>query len=69
MVENPVERGGAEDSVEAVAERKRDEIGNDEPDTLGKVWPKILLRVPHHVAGKIEPDDLAARQILQENAG
>jgi hypothetical protein len=69
VVQHPMKRRGAEDSVEAVAERKSDKIGSNEPDTMAKVWRKILLRVQHHVAGNVEADDAAARKILHEKAG
>jgi len=69
VVQHPVERRGAEDSVEAVAERKSDQVSSNEPDSLAKFWLKILPRVQHHVAGKIESDDAAARKIPQKEPG
>jgi hypothetical protein len=64
-----VERRGAEDSIKAVAKRQSDQIGSNEADTVAKVWLKILPRVQHHVARKIETDNASLRKILQEHAG
>ncbi len=69
MVQNPVKRCGAEDSIEAVPERQSDQVGSNEADAIAKVWLKILPRVQHHVARKIEADDASPRKILQEKAG
>jgi hypothetical protein len=64
-----VKRRGAEDSVEAVAERKSGQISSNEPDPVSEVWRKVLPRVQHHVAGHVEADHAAARKILQKEPG
>jgi hypothetical protein len=63
-----VERRSAENSVKAVTERKRDQIGGYKPHPVAKIWLKILLGMQHHVAGKVEANDAAMRKILQEKA-
>jgi hypothetical protein len=68
VVQHPVERRGTEDSVEASAKRKSDEISRDKPNTVAKIRRKILLRVHQHIAGYVEANDAATRKILQEKA-
>ena len=69
MIPHPMERRSAEDAIEAVAEWESRKIGGNEMSAIAKVWLKILLRVQHHVAGKIESHNAAEWQILQQDAG
>jgi hypothetical protein len=68
VVEYPVERCGTEDSIEAVVKRERNQVSGYESDSITKIWRKILLRMKHHVSGKIKADDVAERKILQKNS-
>src|SRR6267154_5953838 len=66
VVLHPVKRGGAENTIEAIAERKGDQIGRHTTNEILEVWRKILLRVSHHVKRKIEPNHSAAWKILKQ---
>jgi hypothetical protein len=69
MIEDPVERRSAENAVEGIAKRKPNEVADHELRAITELWPKVVLRMPQHVAGEVECDDSAARQILQQKAG
>jgi len=66
VIEDPVERCGAENSVEYFAERKRKQISHNELSTITKLCLQITTRILHHVARNVEPDYSPARQFLQQ---
>jgi len=68
VIQNPVERGRADDAIEAVVKWECSQIGSDEGDA-GTEIGEVLAGVLYHVAGKVKADDSATRHAFGENSG
>jgi hypothetical protein len=66
MIQYPMERSGAENSIERIVEWKREKISSYEPGAEPKVWRQVLSGMEDHVLRKVEPDDPSTGKILKQ---
>jgi hypothetical protein len=65
VIEHPMERGGADDSIKDANERKVDEIAGHHRDTPAEAR-KMLARRMQHVPREIDGDDTPAGQSFEQ---